>query len=180
MKLVNDFSLIIYSFFELSISIILIMMINGVVSTDIARELINSINSLENGSIIYTVVFTLIALLSIVSIFSTESEEDSKRGMAMEYEAGKVLLTKETFENIALSVVKKYGALKASKTSVKITQEGLIVNIYTLVIPDTVVSDLTIKVQKDIKETIAKLTTVKVQSVNIKVKGVYNEPVKAE
>lgn len=176
MKILNNFFRIVYSLLILFISIIAIMMINGVVDSNISEKLMNFIHSIQNGELLFTIVFTLTALLSIVSVFvSPDEDTDPKRGMLMDYDAGNVLVTKETFENIASSVAKKYGALKASKVSVELNQEGMDVNVYTYVVPDTVVSDITMKLQKDIKETISKLTTVKVSKVNIKIKGIYTQ-----
>ncbi len=174
MKMLNSFFRIIYSLLVLFISIILIMMVNGIVSSDLSTLFMNYVGSIEKGKVIFTIIFSLTSLLSIVSVFiSSEEESDAKKGMVMDYDAGNVLVTKETFENIASSVATKYAAFNVSKVSVELLPEGLDVNVYTFVMPDTVVSDATMKLQKDIKDTISKLTTVKVQKVNVKVKGIY-------
>ena len=47
------------------------------------------------------------------------------------------------------------------------------VDIFAYVLQDTVISDITEKLQKDVKETVLKQTTVEVNNVNVKVKGIY-------
>ena len=53
------------------------------------------------------------------------------------------------------------------------TEAGIDVEVFAYVLQDTVISDITDKLQKDIKETVLKQTTVEVHNVNVKIKGIY-------
>ena len=177
MKILSSFFRIMNSLIILFITVMFIMMVNGLIGSDISIVIMNQIESIDGGKIIYTIIPTIILIITTISVFISgeEPEENEKKGMIMDYEAGNVLVTKETFENIATSVIDKYEELASAKVKVELLEKGLEVNIYTFVMPDTVVSTITTKLQKDIKDTVAKLTTVKVTKVNIKVKGVYGQ-----
>ena len=55
------------------------------------------------------------------------------------------------------------------------SEEGVIANIYTMILPDTIVPTLTAKLQANIKDSVKKQTTVDIKEANIKIKGVYFE-----
>ena len=58
------------------------------------------------------------------------------------------------------------------------SEEGLVANVYAMILPDTVVPTLTARLQENIKSSILKQTTVEIKEANIKIKGVYAEPQK--
>ena len=76
---------------------------------------------------------------------------------------------REAVENVA----KKYAGVKTAKVNVKMKETGICVDLFAYVLQDTVISDITSKLQEDIKETVLKQTTVAVEAVNVRIKGVY-------
>ena len=56
--------------------------------------------------------------------------------------------------------------------------DGVVANVYTMILPDTVVPTLTAKLQESIKNSIKKQTTIEIKEANIKIKGVYFEQAK--
>ena len=52
-------------------------------------------------------------------------------------------------------------------------ETGISVDLFAYVLQDTVISDITSKLQEDIKAVVLKQTTVAVETVNVKIKGVY-------
>ena len=55
------------------------------------------------------------------------------------------------------------------------TEEGVVANVFAMILPDTVVPTLTAKLQENIKSSIKKQTTVEIKEANIKIKGVYED-----
>lgn len=165
--------LVIFSILILLIAVLFILIGYGVLNITVLAQIMTVMFASEITKMISTIILGLIAILSLVGMFVNVGSTDSKKGLVLKYDTGLVYITKETFENIALSVSKKYGGVKNPKTVVNIKDDKISVNLFIFVLPDTIVSDITAKLQKDICETISKITTVKVNNVNIKVKGVY-------
>lgn len=116
------------------------------------------------------------ALLGLVGMFSSsESAENLKGGLAIKNEKGTVYITKDTFESIILSVTRGYAELRNVKVDIQMSETGVVANIYTMILPDTVVPTLTAKLQENIKASIKKQTTIEIKEANIKIKGVYFE-----
>lgn len=127
--------------------------------------------------ILKVVVITLLAiygLCSIISIaFSGIITSDLKGGVILPLKVGEVHISSQTFESIVTNVAKKYAGVKTAKVNIKIKETGINVDLFAYVLQDTVISDITTKLQEDIKATVLKQTTVAVETVNVKIKGVY-------
>ena len=172
MKIVKEIILKLFSICMLAASLIVLLgtaeIINLKKGTDTVFDLI------FQNTIVSMAVAVVIAILSIVGLLSSMSDpEDNKTGVSMSKATGKVFISKETFEAIILSVVKNFASLKNYKVSIALRDDGITANVYTYILPDTVVPTLTSKLQESIKDTILKQTTVELKEVNVKVKGVY-------
>lgn len=120
------------------------------------------------------VVLSIFGVLAILSIaLSGNLTQDIKGGIILPLDVGNVHISNQTFENIALNVAKRYNGLKTVRVVVKIKETGTSIDLFAYVLQDTVISEITEKIQKDIKDTVLKQTTVTVETVNIKIKGVY-------
>lgn len=120
------------------------------------------------------VIFISLGLLGIVSIIASDVlTQDVKGGVVLPMTVGSVHISNQTFENIVLNVAKKYGTLRTNRVTVKLNETNINVEVLAYVLKDTVISEITEKLQKDIKETVLKQTTVEVNNVNIKIKGIY-------
>ena len=98
--------------------------------------------------------------------------------MQAKTEKGTVYITKDTFESIIVAVTRNYPELKNVKVDIKVSDTGVVANVYTMIMPDTVVPTLTAKLQENIKASVLKQTTVEIKEANIKIKGVLLEPQK--
>lgn len=165
--------LIIFSVIILALAVLLILIGYGTISITVLAQILAVMFAGEVMRLVSTIILAILAVLSLIGMFVNIGVDDSKKGLALKYDTGLVYITKETFENIALSVSKKYVGVKNPRTLVNIKDGNITVNVFIYVLQDTIVSDLTAKLQKDICDTVAKITTVKVSNVNIKVKGVY-------
>ena len=143
---------------------------------DILRldEVLRYIESNRAVQITTIVILSIYGLLGILSIaLSGNLNNDVKSGVVLELKIGDVHISTQTFESIVANVARKYNGIKTAKVNIKLKETGVGVDLYVYVLQDTVITDITSKIQADIKETILKQTTVAVENVNVRVKVVY-------
>ncbi|MBR5227893.1 MAG: alkaline shock response membrane anchor protein AmaP [Clostridia bacterium] len=171
--------IIIFSLIVVAVSAVSLCLITDLIDITSVAKVVGFLGANEVRVIISFVVFILLGVLGLVCIVASDTlTSDIKGGVELSLDVGNVHISNQTFENIVLNVAKKYGSLKTNRVAVKMTENGILVDVYAYVLQDTVISDITEKLQKDIKETVLKQTTVEVNNVNVKVKGIYelNEP----
>lgn len=163
------FGIVVVVFVALSI-----LLISGKLMPSHIIRIVNFITSSEIITVSMYIVSVILGILAVLSIaFSGNLTQDIKGGIILPLKVGNVHISNQTFENIALNVAKKYDGLKTVRVAVKVKDTGTSVDVFAYVLQDTVISEITEKIQKDIKETILKQTTVAVETVNVKIKGVY-------
>ncbi len=127
--------------------------------------------ALQITSLVVLAVYGLFGVLSVA--LSGNLNDDVKSGVVLELKIGDVHISTQTFESIVMNVAKKYNGIKTAKVNIKLRETGVGVDLYVYVLQDTVITDITSKIQADIKDTVLKQTTVAVENVNVRVKGVY-------
>lgn len=173
----NKFLLRIFSFMIIVASIVLILYSTQmIVEVEVLKQLCGWLTSNKYVGLGVGAVF---ALLGLIGLFSTsDSQESLKGGLAIKNEKGTVYITRETFESIIVGVTKGYAELRNVKVDIQMDEDGVVANVYTMILPDTVVPTLTAKLQESIKNSIKKQTTIEIKEANIKIKGVYFEQAK--
>lgn len=120
------------------------------------------------------IALVVYGVLSIISIaLSGNVNSDAKGGVILPLKIGEVHISSQTFESIVANVAKKYKGVKTAKVNIKLRETGVGVDLYVYVLQDIVIADITGKLQEDIKDTILKQTTVTVENVNVRIKGIY-------
>jgi uncharacterized alkaline shock family protein YloU len=145
-------------------------------NADILRfgDILEYIEANRPAQVAAIVVLAIYGLFGILSVaLSGNLNNDVKSGVVLELKIGDVHISTQTFESIVANVAKKYNGIKTAKVNIKLKETGVGVDLYVYVLQDTVITDITSKIQTDIKETILKQTTVAVENVNVRVKGVY-------
>ncbi len=179
MRNLEKLILILFSIIILIISVFLIL-----TSTEMIKP-IQILNSVQNwliaNKVVGIVIGSIFALLGLIGVFScSSSSEDVKTGIAIKNENGTVYITKDTFENIILGITRNYPELKNVRVEINVDETGVMANIFAYILPDTVLPELTAKLQNHIKTGLKKQTTVEIKEANIKVKGVYFEQPKQQ
>ena len=152
----------------------LLLVISGKVSYGVILVGINYITTHQIIKAITIAALAIYGLCSVISIsFSGTVTSDLKGGVILPLKVGEVHISSQTFESIVTNVAKKYAGVKTAKVNIKIKETGISVDLFAYVLQDTVISDITSKLQEDIKATVLKQTTVAVETVNVKIKGVY-------
>ena len=176
MKFLNKLTLIIYSWIMLVVSIILCAIIFRWIEIYQVERFIQLAVTGEMQSKIILGVSAVFILLSIKCIFfSSYSSNPSNegQGVLLENENGKLMISKETLENLVNSVARGFGGTEEINTRIEVDPQNN-VNVYAnlVVSTDVVIKDLSSNLQKKIKEKVKNATDLEVKEVNIKVKNV--------
>ena len=177
MKILEKITLIIYSNIILILSIILCLLIFNWLDISLVENIINSLIIGETSSKILLGLSVVFILLSIKCIFfdSTSKEEIKERqGVLLQNESGKLLISKETIENLVNSVALNFQNAEDVTTRVELDSENNVkVYVNLIVNEEAIIKELSSKLQQKIKEKIKTATDLDVKEVNIKVINTY-------
>ena len=174
MKILEKIALIIYSYIILLISVLLCVLVFGWVDMKFVGDIIQTIG--ETSSKIVLGVSIVFILLSIRCIFFDKTSKEQiheRQGVLLENENGKLMISKDTIENLVSTVAKQYKTADEITTSVDLDKENnVIVYVNLVVSSEAVIKDLSANLQQEIKEKIKQATDLEVKQVNIKVKNI--------
>ena len=176
MKILDKIGLVLFSSLILLGGLAVLFTISGWLELGIVLDAIEFIITGEVAARVPFVITVLLILLAIKCIFlnsDSKSTSNLKDGVLLENDNGKLLVTKDTIESLANAVVKNYETAQNAVTKVELDNESNVSIFITLfVYPDAVIKDLTVSLQKDIKETIKKSLDLEVKDVNVRIKNI--------
>ena len=179
MKILEKITLIVYSYVMLILSILACLLVFRWINPELVGEIINNILVGDVSGKIVLGVSVIFILLSIKCIFfdSTSKEQIKERqGVLLENESGKLMISKETIENLVNSVALNFQSTENVTTRVELDKENNVkVYINLIVSSDVVIKDLSANLQTKIKEKIKTATDLEVKEVNITVKKVADK-----
>ena len=123
-------------------------------------------------------------ILSIFTDFNHKTDtskpkNEGKNGIVLENQSGKLVISKESLDNLIASVVKEIpGAESISSRTFLDKNKNLIVYVTTILSKDVMIKDVSAELQEKIKEALKRTADLEVKEVNIKVKNVVNKRVK--
>ena len=176
MKIIEKITLIIYSNIMLILSIIACLLVFGWLDIQVVKNVLTTCITTDPASKIVLGVSVVFILLSIRCIFfdpTSKEEIKDRQGILLENENGKLMISKETIENLVESVAKDFQEASDITTRVELDRENN-VNIFAnlVVTSDAVIKDLSANLQNKIKEKVKLATDLEVKEVNISVKRV--------
>ena len=179
MKVIEKITLIIYSNLILIMAVIACLLVFGWLDIDIVQCLTRTLIISSTSSKIILGVSIVFILLSIRCIFfdpSSKQEIKDKQGILLANENGKLMISKETIENLVEAVTKEYKAAKEVSSKVELDKDNNVNIFVNLVVgADTVIKDLSIDLQNKIKNKVKETTDLDVKEVNITVKKAIQE-----
>ncbi len=189
MKVIEKITLALFSNIVLILSVLLCLIIFGWLDINVLHSLI--VGWLDNtviSNIILgaCIVFILLALKAIFFDGSSKEEERSKEGIMLENDSGRLMVTRETLENLTNSVVKGFENTENINSKIYLDDEHNVRVLVTLTVkPGAIIKDLSNNLQAKIKETIKTSLDLDVKEVNIRVKNIapktnVNETIKKE
>ncbi len=176
MKIIDKFNLVLFSIIILIISLIICVLAFGWIGFDSVNEVITSVISHDIGSKIVVGTAIVLIMLAIKSIFyNSFSKEkiESKEGILLENDNGKLLVSRDTIESLTNAVVKSFESAENAMTKVEVDSESHVKIYITLFVhPDAVIKELSTKLQTNVKDTIKKSLDLEVTEVNIRIKNI--------
>ena len=174
MRLVERFSIIVFSIIVFVLSIMAILLGTEVVSLSFLEDIVNFLN--EN--IVATICISLIMCLwSIANIFfKSDSSKEISNGVLLENENGSLLITKDSVSSLVEAVIKKNQDLKESNVKIEFdSNKDVIINLNAVVKDSAIIKDVSTMIKEEIKQTVKRATDLEVSCINIKIKSVETE-----
>ncbi len=176
MKILEKITLIIYSNIMLILSIILCLLVFGWLDIGLVGNMVIRIITGETSGTILLGISVIFILLSIKCIFFDDTSKEQikeRQGVLLENESGKLMISKETIENLVNSVALNFQSAEEVSTKVELDKENNVkVFINLTVNEEAVIKDLSVNLQARIKEKVKTATDLEVKEVNITVKKV--------
>ena len=184
MKFLDKLGLAIFSLITLIISILVCLIAFGWIDVSIITVALTNAVASQNGMYITIGVCIVLILLSIKCLFFPSYERhaqkynDDEEGILLQNDNGKLLITKGTIKNLVNSTVDDFKNVDGAETNIYLDENNDVhVNLEINVYKETIIKDLTTKLQNKIKENVKKATDLEVKEVNIKINDVEREEV---
>ena len=177
MKKIDSIILALFSILMFLGSILIICVIAGWIQLDSVIEFVNMVfaNQVATKVILGLAIVCLICSFKGI-FFSGTVEKESKKGVLMQNDSGKLLISKSTIENIVQAVAKGFDNVEVVSVSSDFDDlNNFSINISLIVGKNVIIKDLTINLQNKIKDTIKRTSDLEVKEVNVKIKDIYKE-----
>lgn len=179
MKILEKITLILYSNLILIIAVLLCLLIFGWVDINNVGEFLHKMIIGETSSKVILGVCIALILLSIRCIFFDKTSKEQikdRQGVLLQNENGKLMISKDTIENLVSSVAKGYPDTKDIITRVELDRENnLNVFVNLNVTNNAIIKELSANLQTDIIQKVKNATDLEVKEVNIKIKDIADE-----
>ena len=178
MKKLSKLVLVLFSVIILIIGVIINLLIIGWLDYDTAFSIIQKILTTSPQNKVVLGITEFCMLFAIICIFADSgSKEESKTGrdVLMQNDNGKLMISRDTLENLVNAVVKEFPGAKEAHTRIGLDdQNNVAVFVDLSVTKDVVIKDLTLNMQNRIKEAINKTSDLEVKEVNVRIKNVIS------
>lgn len=180
MKFLDKLVLKIFSIIILIVTVGIILIMTGIVDPEI---IVNQIAILTDGENAIKILLGTVAVLMLLAIkglfFTSKPESKGKEGIILENASGKLVISKESLENLIASVTKEIpGAETVASRTIVDKNKNLIVYVTAIVSKDVMIKDVSNQLQERVKEAMKKTADLEVKEVNIKIKNITSKKVK--
>ena len=174
MKFLDKFILVIFSILMFVLAVVTSSIIFGWLELENLVPYIETGLSTEPYSNIILGVSIVVILLALKAIFfSGKDERVTKDGVLMENDNGRLLISKDTLENLVINIVRGFDGTENVVAKVGLDKENnLKVYITLYVHPNIVIKDLTASIQNRVKEAIKKTSDLETKAVNVKIRNI--------
>lgn len=181
MKFLDRLILKLFSLIMLVVCTFVVLYIVGIVPIEsVENELAKLTDVSENTIKIILVVDAIFALLSLKGLFFTARPEvTGRRGIVLENSKGKLVISKESLDNIISSTVREVtGAESVSSKTVLDKNRNLIVYVSILVRNGVAFKEVSVEIQNKIAEALKATADLDVKSVHVEIRNVSSKKVK--
>lgn len=164
----------------LILSVVLILTLGGVLEPTFGADIMSDI---VDGDFWSKILFAIAVVLLIFSLkeiaFGKKVENEGKEGIILENESGKLIISKESLENLIAGVGREIvGAESITSRTFIDLEKNVTVNVNLVVSRDIVIKDISTELQKKVKEALKQTADLDVKYVNIKIKNISNKKTK--
>ena len=171
MKFIEKVTLIIYSNIILILSVIACLLVFGWIDIDVVQNLVKDLILYGTSSKIILGVSIVFILLSLRCIFfdpTSKQDLKDKQGILLANDNGKLMISKETIEDLVQAVTKQYKMAKEVTSRVELDKENNVNIFVNLVVgSDTVIKDLSEDLQDKIKTKVSAINGCKRKIVSL-------------
>lgn len=178
MKVLDKIALVLFSSIILIVSVLLSFMVFGWIRLEVINMYVKELLNNQTACNITLGVLVILILLSIKGIFfSTDSKKGKDKnmdnGILIENENGKLLISRDTIQNLVSGVVKGFENTQDVTSKVMLTNDNNInIDVTLFVTEEAIIKDLSNKLQLKIKEVIKNSIDIEIKEVNIKVRNI--------
>lgn len=178
MKILKKVCLTVFATIVLIISILLLLIAFNIMEPNVFGILISKALLSQESTYILIGVCVILVLLSMWCLFFGEENNKNGKNSGIELENGdgRLLITKNTLQDLVKGVISNFPSIEDSEANVVIDRENNVTIDVTITVSDgTIIKDVSSKLQNDIKDVVRKSTDLELDKVNIVVKKVEKE-----
>ena len=179
MKFIDKTILALFSIIILLISIALCFFTLDWIELNTINDVLKAIKNSKGITICVSVVLILLSIKGIFFKAKTATKEKSADGILLKNENGKLVISKETVENIVNGVAKGFSGTQNVSTKLSVINNNISVLVNLQIVGDISISALSIDLQNKIKEAVKRVTNLELKEVNIRVKNISDIQPKA-
>lgn len=180
MKFLDRLALAVFSIIVFVLAVLLCLMMFGWFDAELIISALNYLKANEIATNVTVGISVVLILLALKAMFfeSYSKEDNSKEGILLENNNGKLVVSRDTLENLTNSVSRAINGVESVVSRVILDKENhLIIFINLLVNPDAMIKDLSSGLQEKVKQTVKDSLGLDVKEVNIKIKNITNETI---
>lgn len=178
MKLLEKTALILFSIIMLVLSVVNCLVIFEVIELNSIFEYLEKMLEKETIRNIILGVSIVSILLSIKALFfpsKVHKKQEIKTGVLLENKDGRLLISKDTIENLVNNVVRSFNEVIEVQTKINLDVNNTITVYLTLLVKEeAVIKDLSASIQNKVKESVKRSTDLEVTQININIRNVEN------
>ncbi len=181
MKRLDRFLLQIFALLIGIATIIVILITTGVLEPNEVTKWIVRLADTDTQTAKVTLIASVVVLLFVLKAvcFTSKPQGAKKEDVVLENSNGKLVISKESLDNIISSVAKEIpGTESTSSRTIVDKNKDLIVYVTTVVNRDVMLKDVSVELQNRIKEVLKSTADLDVKEVNIKVKNITSKKLK--
>lgn len=161
----------------LFISIVSMLTLSGILAPTLGSNIMENMIEGEFWSKIFFAIFVFLTIISVKEIaFGEKVSKEGKEGLILENESGKLIISKESLENLISGVGKEIEGVESisSRTFIDI-ERNVVVEANVVVGREVAIKNISTELQREIKTALKQTADLDVKFVNIKIKNISNK-----
>ena len=171
MKIIDRIILIIFSIIIFTLSVISMLVLFGVMEIS---TITYAIQAVKNNDGVFRVIIAVLAVLILFAIKAILTKEEREEGIIVENTNGKLLITKDSLENLVNSTVKEFDAIDSVSSKVILDKDkNLRAFVFISLTKNVIIKDLSIEIQNSVKQCLKETMDLETKEVSIKIKSIH-------